>query len=208
LRCEFRYIHDSRFNFYDLRFTTFSPPEIFMNVSKILEAARFAARKHHGQFRKGAEPEPYIVHPLEVANLLTRVGQVEDADIVIAALLHDTIEDTETSADEITERFGERVTSIVLEVTDDKSLPKERRKELQVEHAPHLSVQAKQLKICDKISNIKDIIENPPDWPYERKIEYVEWGERVFAGLKGANELLERQFAETVAEAKRKLNGE
>jgi guanosine-3',5'-bis(diphosphate) 3'-pyrophosphohydrolase len=176
-----------------------------MNVSKILEAARFAARKHDGQVRKGLEPEPYIVHPLEVAYLLTDVGCVEDPDIVIAALLHDTIEDTETTAGEITELFGERVTSIVLEVTDDKSLPKQTRKELQVEHGPHLSVEAKQLKICDKISNIKDIIENPPDWSYERKIEYVEWGERVFAGLKGVNEKLERQFAETVAEARQKI---
>jgi len=177
-----------------------------MNVSKILEAARFAASKHHGQFRKGSDPEPYIVHPLEVAQLLARVGNVEDTDVLIAALLHDTIEDTETTEDEIAERFGGRVASIVLEVTDDKSLPKERRKELQVEHAPHLSHEAKQLKMCDKISNIRDILTNPPDWPLERKVEYVDWGERVFAGLRGANEALEDHFDGLVEEARRVLD--
>lgn len=179
-----------------------------MNISKILEAARFAARKHHGQFRKGADPEPYIVHPLEVSNLLTSVGKVEDPEILIAAILHDTIEDTETTADEITELFGSRVTRIVLEVTDDKSLPKQRRKELQVEHAPHMSVEAKQLKMCDKISNIGDILNNPPDWPLERKLEYVFWGQRVFEGLVGVNEDLERHFYELVERAKRELRTE
>lgn len=176
-----------------------------MNVSKILEAAQFAARRHHGQSRKGALSEPYIVHPLEVAHLLMNVGGVDDHDVLIAALLHDTVEDTETTADEITELFGSRVASIVLEVTDDKSLPKQTRKELQVEHAPHISDEAKQLKMCDKISNIRDILNNPPDWPYERKIEYVEWGERVFEGLRGVNRELERHFDELVAEAKSKI---
>ena len=175
------------------------------NIPKILEAAQFAARRHHGQSRKGALAEPYIVHPLEVAHLLMHVGGVEDPDVLIAALLHDTVEDTDTTRDEIGRQFGERVANIVLEVTDDKSLPKEVRKELQVEHAPHISDEAKQLKMCDKISNIRDILNNPPDWPYERKIEYVEWGERVFDGLRGVNRDLEKHFDELVEEAKSKI---
>lgn len=176
------------------------------SYSQLLRAAHYAARQHKEQTRKGADEEPYIVHPLEVAKLLSTVGGVDDPEILTAAILHDTIEDTETSREDIEEMFGERVCSIVLEVTDDKSLPKERRKELQVEHAPHLSREAKQLKMCDKISNIADIVNNPPSgWSLERKIEYIEWGERVFAGLRGANEALEKHFDELVERAKREL---
>ncbi|HUF02571.1 MAG TPA: HD domain-containing protein [Aridibacter sp.] len=176
------------------------------HFSQLFLAAKFAARKHHGQFRKGADVEPYIVHPLEVAHLLSTVGGVDDPDILIAAILHDTIEDTKTSEEDITCTFGERVCSIVVEVTDDRELPKQRRKELQEEHAPHLSHEAKQLKMCDKISNIADILDNPPeDWDLERKIEYVNWGERVFKGLRGANDRLERHFDELVERARREL---
>lgn len=174
--------------------------------SRLLLAAKFAARMHHGQFRKGADAEPYIVHPLEVARLLSTIGGVLDPDVLIAAILHDTIEDTDTTESDISEMFGSRVCSIVVEVTDDKSLPKAERKKLQEEHAPHLSHEAKQLKMCDKISNISDILDNPPkDWPLERMIEYVDWGERVFAGLRGANEDLERHFDELVERARREL---
>ncbi|HEX8734678.1 MAG TPA: HD domain-containing protein [Pyrinomonadaceae bacterium] len=177
------------------------------NIAKFIEAASFAAKKHAGQKRKGADGEPYINHPLEVANLLAKVGKVEDTDVLIAALLHDTIEDTGTTKEEITELFGEKVCGMVLEVTDDKSLPKAERKEKQVEHAPHLSPGAKLIKLGDKISNITDILKNPPrDWSLERKREYVEWGERVIAGLRGANENLEKHFDETAAEAKKKFS--
>ena len=179
-----------------------------MNVSKILEAARFAARKHHGQLRKGEDPEPYIVHPMEVAQLLSEVGGVTDRDILIAALLHDTIEDTDATEEEISELFGPRVASIVVELTDDMTLPKEKRKMLQQEHAPSMSPEAKQVKMCDKMSNIADLVSNPPDWPFEQMIEYVEWGERVFEGLRGVNPSLERQFDELVERAKRKLRTE
>lgn len=176
------------------------------SFKKLLTAAHYAAHQHRNQTRKGADEEPYIVHPLEVAKLLADVGGVTDPDVLIAAILHDTIEDTDSTKEDIQELFGERVCSIVLEVTDDKSLPKERRKELQVEHAPHLTPEAKQLKMCDKISNITDIVNNPPkDWPLERKLEYVEWGERVFAGLRGANERLEGHFDALVQRAKREL---
>ena len=176
------------------------------DLNKLLEAASFAAKEHRNQRRKGANGEPYINHPLEVANLLANVGKVEDTDVLIAALLHDTIEDTETTKEKIAELFGEKVCGLVLEVTDDRSLPKAVRKQLQIEHAPHLSPGAKLIKLGDKISNITDVMNNPPhDWSLERKREYVEWGEKVIDGLRGANKNLEKYFDETAAEAKRKF---
>lgn len=176
------------------------------NLKTLAQAISFAAKKHKTQKRKGADGEPYINHPLEVLNLLTIVGNVENYDILIASVLHDTIEDTETTKEEITELFGEKVCEMVLELTDDKSLPKAERKQLQIEHAPHLSDGAKQIKLCDKISNIRDVMENPPhDWSKERQIEYVEWGEKVVAGLRGANENLENHFDLLTAKAKEKF---
>jgi GTP diphosphokinase / guanosine-3',5'-bis(diphosphate) 3'-diphosphatase len=176
------------------------------DLAKFIEAASFAAKKHRDQRRKGGDAEPYINHPLEVANLLANVGKVSDYDVLIAAVLHDTVEDTETTAEELTERFGEKVCGYVLEVTDDKSLPKAERKRLQVEHAPHLSPGAKQIKLADKISNITDITKNPPHgWSPERKIEYVKWGESVVAGLRGANADLEKYFDELVKKAREKF---
>ncbi len=177
------------------------------NLAKLLHAASFAARKHTGQTRKGDDAAPYINHPLEVANLLANVGNVEDFDVLIAAILHDTVEDTGTKKEEIEELFGANVASIVMEVTDDKLLSKAERKQKQVEHAPHLSHGAKQLKMSDKISNITDVMKNPPaGWSKERRLEYVEWGERVVAGLRGANENLENHFDKLVVEAKEKIN--
>lgn len=181
-------------------------PYMENDFAKFVQAVNFAAKKHRSQKRKGADGEPYINHPLEVLNLLTGVGKIEDFNILIAAVLHDTIEDTETTEEEITELFGASVCAMVLEVTDDKSLPKADRKRLQVEHAPHISIGAKQIKLADKISNIRDITENPPDgWSTERRAEYVEWGEQVVAGLRGANENLEKQFDELAATAKEKF---
>ena len=171
-------------------------------INELLLAARFAAERHAGQLRKGAHAEPYINHPLEVAHLIANVGKVADVDIIIAGLLHDTIEDTHTTADELTERFGETVCGYVLEVTDEKGLPIARRKELQIEHAPHMSHGAKTVKLADKISNIRDVIENPAvDWDIVRHRKYVEWGVNVVAGLRGANAHLEEYFDELVARA-------
>lgn len=176
------------------------------DLAKLLQAISFAAKKHSSQKRKGSDGEPYINHPVEVTNLLANIGKIQDINVLIAAVLHDTIEDTETSGEDITNLFGAEVCGMVLEVTDDKSLPKARRKELQIEHAPHLSVGAKQIKLADKISNIRDVTENPPsDWSNQRRLEYVEWGEKVVAGLRGANENLENYFDEIVKIAKQKF---
>lgn len=177
------------------------------DLSKLLQAISFSAKKHSFQKRKGADGEPYINHPVEVANLLANVGKVQNIDVLIAAVLHDTIEDTQTSAEEITNLFGAEVCGMVLEVTDDKSLPKAERKQKQIEHAPHLSDGAKHIKLGDKISNIRDVTENPPhDWSDKRRLEYVEWGEKVVAGLRGANEDLENYFDNIVKIAKTKFS--
>lgn len=172
------------------------------NINKLIEAASYAAREHTGQTRKGERAEPYINHPLEVANLIASVGKVEDTDILIAAILHDTIEDTGSTAEELTAMFGERVTGFVLEVTDDKSLPKAERKRLQIEHSPHLSHEAKHIKLADKISNITDITNSPPaDWSLDRRREYVNWAVAVVAGLRGSNQELENHFDSLVLRA-------
>ncbi len=171
-------------------------------LNKLLHAARFAAERHAGQLRKGAHAEPYVNHPLEVASLISNVGGIDDIDILMAGLLHDTIEDTETEAHEIINFFGETACGYVLEVTDDKSLPKARRKELQVEHAPYMSPGAKIVKLADKISNIRDVIENPAvDWDIVRRREYVEWGINVVSGLRGENVHLEDHFDRLVERA-------
>lgn len=177
------------------------------NLAKLTEAYYFAARKHVKQKRKGNDAAPYINHPIEVVHLLTNVGKVEDYDVLIAAVLHDTVEDTKTTFEEISRKYGANVGVMVSELTDDKSLSKKERKEKQVEHAPHISDGAKQVKLCDKISNIRDVLENPPDgWSDERRMEYIQWGERVVAGLRGVNSDLEIHFDELVKKAKGKIN--
>ncbi len=174
---------------------------------KILHAASFAAEKHKDQKRKGSNGEPYINHPIEVANLLTNVGAIDDPEMIVAALLHDTVEDTDATFDEIESKFGPVVAGYVRELTDDKSLPKAERKRLQIEHAPHLSQGAKPIKLADKISNIHDVTANPPhDWDLTRRREYVEWGEKVVAGLRGSNAPLETLFDDAVDRAKASLS--
>ena len=166
-------------------------------------AAGFAGWKHHGQMRKGEGEIPYIHHPIEVTAILAEVGGVTAFDVLQAALLHDTIEDTETNRDELESHFGSRVCDIVLEVTDDKSLDKAVRKAKQIEHAPHLTNDAQSLKLADKISNVYDVAFNKPaDWAPERQLEYFDWASRVVAGLRGCNAALEAEFDRQLAESR------
>lgn len=161
----------------------------------VIKAMAFAADKHRNQRRKDADASPYINHPIALAHMLVNEGSIEDPDVLCAAVLHDTIEDTETTADELKEHFGEKITSIVLEVTDDKSLPKHARKQLQIEHAPLISPEAKLVKLADKICNLRDIISSPPaNWSKDRKQEYFDWAAQVVAGIKGENCRLEAIF--------------
>lgn len=160
-----------------------------------IKAVAFASEKHRNQRRKDVDASPYINHPIALANVLANEGGVVDATVLCAAVLHDTIEDTKTTADELKQLFGDKVTSIVQEVTDDKALAKEVRKEEQVRHAPHISTEAKLVKLADKICNLRDILASPPaDWSAERKQAYFEWAARVVAGLRGVHPGLEAVF--------------
>ena len=165
------------------------------DMGLVLRATAFAALKHRDQRRKDAEASPYINHPIALADLLWDLGGVRDPVVIAAALLHDTIEDTETSATELRRAFGAKVAGIVGEVTDDKRLPKERRKELQIEHAAHISKSAKLVKLADKICNLRNILASPPkDWSIERKRQYFDWAKKVIDQVRGANPKLERRF--------------
>ena len=153
-------------------------------IPKILEAAAFAAHKHRDQRRKDPAASPYINHPIALANILANEGGILDATVIVAALLHDTIEDTETTAAELRQLFGAEVADVVMEVTDDKSLPKAERKRLQIEHARHISERAKLVKMADKIANLRDIAASPPkDWTLDRRRAYFDWAKRVVDGL-------------------------
>jgi guanosine-3',5'-bis(diphosphate) 3'-pyrophosphohydrolase len=174
-----------------------------MDVGLLLSAIAFAAHKHRDQRRKDRAKSPYINHPIAVAQLLWQHG-VTDPAVILAAVLHDTIEDTDATRAELVDHFGEAVAAIVVEVSDDKSLPKQRRKELQIEHAPDLSSAAKQVKLADKTCNLRDMVDSPPyDWSDERRREYFAWAERVVAGLRGVNASLEAAFDEQRARGPR-----
>ena len=160
-----------------------------------MSALKFGADKHRRQRRKDAEKTPYFNHSVDVADTLWSAGIVRDMDILTAALLHDVIEDTETMPEEIERYFGAAILSLILEVSDDKGLPRKTRKELQVQNAPDLSAGAKLIKIADKICNIKDVTHSPPlGWSVERRMEYLDWAERVVMRIKGINPGLEREF--------------
>ena len=161
----------------------------------ILRALAFAAEKHRDQRRKNAEASPYINHPIALANMLANEGHVDDPVVICAALLHDTIEDTETTPEELRAMFGDEIAAIVCEVTDDKLLSKQDRKRLQIEHAGSLSDKAKLVKLADKISNLRDMAQQPPaEWDLSRRQEYFDWAKAVVDGLRGSNASLEAAF--------------
>ena len=161
---------------------------------ELARAYHFAASKHVDQRRKGEAAEPYMNHLTEVAELVARATD-GDLDVVIAAILHDTVEDTDTTIDEIRKVFGTRIADLTAEVTDDKSLPKQRREDLQIEHAAHASWGAQVIKLADKTSNLRSLLASPPpDWPRARRDEYVDWARRVVTGCRDANVWLAEQF--------------
>jgi guanosine-3',5'-bis(diphosphate) 3'-pyrophosphohydrolase len=162
---------------------------------QLLAALDFAADKHRNQRRKGRGDTPYVNHVIGVAHTLATVGGITDVVTLCAAVLHDTLEDTETTVQELDDRFGEAVRMVVEEVTDDKAIPKDERKQRQVEHAPHTSDRAKTLKLGDKICNVTDVIDDPAaGWSPERRTEYLDWSERVIAGCRGVNLALENHY--------------
>jgi len=156
-------------------------------LALLLKALAFAAHKHRDQRRKDPDASPYINHPIALADVLVNEGGVDDAEVLCAALLHDTVEDTATTHEELVDAFGPRVARIVAEVTDDTTLGKAERKRLQVEHAPRLSPEAKLVKLADKICNLRDVAQRPPaSWDLARRREYFDWAKRVVDGLRGA----------------------
>lgn len=165
------------------------------DVGLLLRATAFAADKHRNQRRKDVETTPYINHPIAAASVLRAEGAVDDLAVLVAALLHDTIEDTATTPEELQRLFGDEITALVLEVTDDKSLPKAERKLLQIQHAATASPGAKLVKLADKICNLRDIAATPPaDWSLERRREYFDWASKVVAGCRGVNARLDVAF--------------
>jgi len=167
-----------------------------MNVlAKLVKAADFAAKKHRNDRRKDADKTPYINHPIGVAEILTEEGDVNDVDILCAALLHDTVEDTDTSFEEIEELFGKVVRDYVDEVTDDKTLEKMERKRLQIVNAPKKTPGAKQVKLADKLYNLRDLNRCTPEgWDEVRVENYFKWAKQVVDGLRGANAALESEL--------------
>lgn len=170
------------------------------HLAIILTALEFSSNKHRDQRRKDHASSPYINHPIGLANVLCNEGKINDQRVICAALLHDTIEDTETTTEELEAIFGKSITKIVLEVTDDKTLPKAARKLAQIEHAKNTSKRAKLVKLADKICNLRDILFSPPsDWPLKRKQEYFDWAKSVVDEIRGTNKKLEKIFDELYA---------
>jgi guanosine-3',5'-bis(diphosphate) 3'-pyrophosphohydrolase len=172
----------------------------------VSEAAELAARRHNGMARKGRGSEPYINHLAEVANLLSSATDGADAELVAAGWLHDSIEDTETTREELAQKFSERVASLVVECTDDMSLPKAERRRRQVVDGPHKSPGAKLIKIADKISNIgARVHRNPSAEERDDLIDYTGWAEQVVNGCRGGNAWLDQKFEQTIAMARSTL---
>jgi (p)ppGpp synthase/HD superfamily hydrolase len=168
-------------------------------ISDLARAYHFAAVRHLNQRRKGKAGEPYINHLTEVADLVAAATGGGDIDLVIAAVLHDVLEDTATTPAELADAFGARVAGIVAEVSDDKTLPKVERKRLQIEHAPHLTPEAKTIKLADKTANLRSIAKSPPaDWDAARIADYIAWAIAVVDGCRGTNAVLEEKFDEAV----------
>jgi guanosine-3',5'-bis(diphosphate) 3'-pyrophosphohydrolase len=178
------------------------PPKSALEL--ILHALEFAAHKHRDQRRKDVHASPYINHPIALANILVNEADIHDPEVICAALLHDTIEDTQTTAAELEADFGACVRDIVLEVTDDKLLQKSERKRLQIEHAAHASPKAKLVKLADKISNLRDIASSPPaSWSLARQQEYFDWAKAVIDGVRGTDAKLEAAFDRAYAQRPR-----
>ncbi len=166
----------------------------------LLKALAFAAHKHKDQRRRDVDTSPYINHPISLADILCNEGHITDIETICGALLHDTVEDTETTAEELENEFGRAIRDIVMDVTDDTTLSKAERKQAQIDHAAHISDKAKLVKLADKISNLRDVLDNAPaDWSLQRRQEYFDWARKVIDEVRGAHQGLETLFDEIYA---------
>jgi len=165
------------------------------DLKLLLKALEFSAIKHRNQRRKDIDTSPYINHPISLANILCNEAHVTDVQVICGALLHDTVEDTETEPEELESEFGVEIKNIVMEVTDDQALAKHERKQAQIDHAAEISEQAKLVKLADKISNLRDVSSNPPPhWSLQRRKEYFDWAKKVIDQLRGTDARLESIF--------------
>jgi guanosine-3',5'-bis(diphosphate) 3'-pyrophosphohydrolase len=170
------------------------------DLELLIKAIDFAAVKHRMQRRKDADASPYINHPIALARVLKIEAGISDTTVLCAAFLHDTIEDTETTAEELSAEFGPKIASIVEEVTDDTTMRREDRKRRQIERAAHISTEAQLVKLADKICNLRDMADAPPSrWDLQRRKEYFDWAKAVVDQLRGAHPELERIFDRTYA---------
>ncbi|HEC60508.1 hypothetical protein LCGC14_0950780 [marine sediment metagenome] len=145
-------------------------------TSQLIEAFLFAAQAHKEQRRKGNGGAPYINHLIEVVSLLSSTAKVDDTDILIAAALHDILEDTPITVTEITKRYGSNVLSYVQAVSDDKALTLIERRAKQLKSMNESSDPIKYIKLADHCSNIASL---PPTWDKQRLKEYIGWSQSV-----------------------------
>ncbi len=165
------------------------------SLPTIVRALAFAAHKHRDQRRKDRQASPYINHPIQLMSVLCNEVGITDQEVLCGAILHDTVEDTETTVDELVQHFGQTIARIVDEVTDDQSLSKPERKQKQIDGAARISDGAKLVKLADKICNLRDLDVAPPDgWDIERKREYYDWAKAVVDQLRGIHAGLEALF--------------
>jgi len=171
-------------------------------LTPVIDALHFAAQQHQHQRRKDSEKTPYINHPIALLHVLHTEAGVTDSITLSGALLHDTVEDTATTLDDLVNRFGPEVAAVVAQVSDDKSLPKATRKQLQIDHAATLCDRAKLVKLADKICNLRDLAESPPaGWSRSRRQTYCDWCKQVVDQLRGIHPRLEALFDQAYAVA-------
>jgi len=176
-----------------------------VNQPLLLQAVAFASQKHRTQRRKD-ELTPYINHPLHVALLLSEVGRVQDSEILAAAVLHDTVEDTDTTLGELAAHFGDRVAALVLEVTDDDTMPYRQRKQYEIDHAPQLSDDATLIKLADRTSNAMDLVEAPAQgWDVKRRQQYLVWAEMVVNACRPVSGALAENFSQVAQRVRKQL---
>lgn len=179
----------------------YGPDMAQFDTPLLLKALSFAAYKHRHQRRKGVRQIPYINHPIALADLLVRTAKIRDPKTIAVALLHDTVEDTCTTPDELKAEFGSTISNLVAELTDDKTLPFEERKRRQIEHAASLSPRARLVKLADKTCNLRDVAQDPPaKWTLKRKQQYFDWAKNVVDKIRGSNAKLETAFDEAFAQ--------
>ena len=176
------------------------------DARRLLGALRFAAERHRDARRKGETAAPYINHPIAVADQLAAHGLGDDVELLMAAVLHDVIEDTDATYEDVQRQFGGRVAGIVQDVSDDKSLDREARRRLVVDTIARKSREARLIKLSDLIANVHDVIHHPPRWTLERKLEYLRWAERVAAAVSGTHAGLESELAGKIAAAREALS--